>query len=212
MNIDESVLESFKAGIEKDWEKALIFICPAIEATARKTHGKSKVTKEEFKEFLRDRNRIIEAFVGVGLNLDETRFPNTRIETDGGRLITEPDFADIVYHAFRCAGAHGHAIAKEFSFIEAISAEPATWLIGAGDGRIHMPDKVVWALIACVVFAEANNDIETTTALFLTWGGGATGRGDPYRFDIDLWWGCEEILKRFLLRKNLTRVALKFSG
>lgn len=81
-------------------------------------------------------------------------------------------------------------------------------MIHSGEGLIHMPDKTLWALIACVVFCDANSDIATETQLYLTWGGGPTEREPPYRFDIDIFWGSEQQVKRFLRKKNIIRVAM----
>lgn len=210
MKIEDRVIEAMQAGIDRNFIKGMALICPAIEATARKKLGKRKITKDEFKLFLRSNYLIIEAFIGAGLNFDETVFPGICLLTDSGRKIGDPDFADIVYHAFRCSLAHGHELGDEFTFTSSTSQGFSEWLIHVGEGRIHMPDKVLWALISCVVFCNANSDIVTDTDFFLTWGGGPAEREPPYRFDLDIFWGGECLVQKFLKSRNIIRVAMRF--
>lgn len=210
MRIEDRVIEAMQSGIGGSWSKGMALICPAIEATARKYIDKEKVTRKEFKFFLRKNYPIIEAFIGSGLNLDESVFPSISLESDGGRTITDPDFADIVYHAFRCSLAHGHELGDEFEFTSSYSQGTSHWVIDIKEGRIHMPDKVLWSLIACVVFCKANASIATKTSLWLTWGGAPAERDPPYHFDLDVFWGAEDVVRRFLEKKNLIRVAMKF--
>ena len=72
-----------------------------------------------------------------------------------------------------------------------------------------MPDKTVWALIAVVLFCDANKDIVTETQSYLTWGGAnVRGGGEPYRFDVDVFWGAEETVRKFLDQRDRIRVTL----
>ncbi|MEP3122544.1 MULTISPECIES: hypothetical protein [Alphaproteobacteria] len=210
MKIEERVTAALHVAIAGDFFVALDLICPAIEASARKDLGKNSITRNEYKDFLRKYNTIIEAFSGPGINLDETRFPDISIKTDNGKTIERPDFSDLIYHAFRCALAHGHEISDEFVLTEEEDEDKSHWLIGLQNGHIHMPRRVVWALIAVVVFCRANQDITTESNLWLTWTRNSMGRNEPYRFDIDIFWGAEETVRRFLERQNLSRVALNF--
>jgi hypothetical protein len=209
MKIEERVIGAMQAGIEGNWPRGMDLICPAIEATARKRYQKGKVTREEFKNYVRENYPIIEAFIGAGLDLSGTVFPEIKINSDGGRVIQDPDFADVIYHAFRCSLAHGWEVADEFEFTVSPSQGISHWLIHAREGRIHMPDKTLWALIACVVFSEANSDISTETGLWLTWGGAPAAREPPYHFDLDVFWGGEQQVRRFLAKRNLIKVAMK---
>ncbi len=209
MKIEERVINAMLAGIQGNLAMGMDFICPAIEATARKKLSKTKVTREEFKGFIRANSTIIEAFIGAGLNLEETVFPTVSIDNDDGKVLENPDFADIVYHAFRCSLAHGWQISEAFAFTSSSSQGVSEWLIHAGEGRIHMPDKALWALIACVVLCDANADISTETDLWLTWGGAPAERDPPYHFDLDVFWGGEHQVRRFLGKKNIVRVAIK---
>ena len=208
MKIQERVFEAVAAGVSGDFAKGMTLICPAIEATARKKFGVSKIDQKLFKDFLRSYHFILEPFIGAGINLVESRFPQVTLKTDDGKVIKSPDFADIIYHAFRCSTAHGHEIQEEFLFTQSAAQGISLWKIDASAGRINMPDKVLWALIACVVFCKANEDIASTTTQWLTWGGAPVERDPPYQFDIDVFWGGEELVKGFFEKKNLLRVAI----
>jgi len=209
MKIEQRVTEAMVAAIDdKDFSKAMNLICPAIEASARKKLGKTNATGKEFKDFLRSNYFIIEAFIGAGINFDKTRFPNVKIETDDGRSIIAPDLADIVWVAFRCSLQHGHEISEKFAFTASSDQGYSEWEISMDGKFVHMPDKIVWALIACVVFCKANAEIVTDTDLYLTWGAPAVGR--VHRFGLDKSWGAEATLRTFLAKQNLPRVTLDF--
>lgn len=209
MKIEQRVMEAINAGSGGDFAKGMTLICPAIEATARKSLKATSINGKKFKDFLRGYNQILEPFIGAGLNLDETKFPNVSIETDNCKIIESPDFADIIYHAFRCSLAHGHEVSEKFFFTKSLSQGISQWVINSSEGRIHMPDKVLWALTACVVFCEANRDIATESSAFLTWGGAPSAREPAYHFDIDVFWGAEDTVRRFFLKKKLIRVAMR---
>ena len=212
MKIEERVLAAISAAAEKNFSAAMADICPAVEATARKKLCKRNIGRSEYKSFLRNYYFIIEPFIGVGINLAETKFPHLTLDTDGGEVIESPDFAEIIYHAFRCSLAHGHEIDEKFRFTTSPEQGRSYWIFNLEKGRIHMPDKTVWALIAVVIFCDANKDIDTETQSYLTWGGAnVRAGGDPYRFDVDVFWGAEETIRRFLDKCDRIRVDLKLT-
>lgn len=75
------------AASNSDVPMGMSMILPAIETTARKALRKKKVSGSEYKKFLRDQYAIIEAFIGAGLNLEETVFPPIELATDNGRRL-----------------------------------------------------------------------------------------------------------------------------
>ncbi|SDX36807.1 hypothetical protein SAMN05444358_10550 [Ruegeria halocynthiae] len=211
MDTGQRVVEAMAAGIEGDIAKGMSFICPAIEATVRKTLKKSKVSASEYKDFVRENYWVIEPFIGSGMNFEETVFPEITLKTDNGRIIPKPDFADLVYNVFRCSLMHGHEISEEFTFTKSETQGSSVWAISLEDGHIHMPDKVLWALVACVVFNKVNHDIVTKTSLHLSWGGAPVERDPPYRFELDVFWGGESVVRRFLSKREILRVAMKLA-
>lgn len=212
MKVEERVVKSMTAGMAGDYVFAASIICPAIEATARSLLGKSKIGANEYKQFLRQNYWLLERFIGEGIDLSDTVFPDQRMEFDGGRLLVRPDFADIIYHMHRCATAHGHDLSGTFDFLEPAEQGRHKWWIQAASGLIMMPVAVVWALIAVVVFSSANKDVCTRTSLWLTWGDMSTTakKTEPYKFEIDVFWGGEDLVRAFFLKRPAIRVALKF--
>ena len=211
MKIEERVLAAISAAAEKNFSAAMADICPAVEATARTKLRKRTISASEYKKFIRYYYFIIEPLIGAGLNLAETKFKDITLDTDADRVIESPDFAEIIYHAFRCSLAHGHEIDKKFRFTRSPDQGSSIWVCDLKNGRIHMPDKTVWALIGVVVFCDANKDIKTETNSYLTWGGAQVRAGRaPYRFDIDVFWGAEETVRRFFEKRERLRVTLQF--
>lgn len=209
VKIEDRVLLAIDAAVKGDLELALSLICPAIEATARKTFKKSKISGTEYKQYLRNYSWLIEYFSGSGIDLANTKFPNAIVESDDKRVIVDPDFADIVYHIFRCSSAHGHKIPDGFQFIASgVEGMRHTFVDFAGS-TVRFPESILWALVANVVFCSANNDIVTNTSQFLTWGQGANDwRKENYRFDVDVFWGAEEVVKRFFDARTAVKVEL----
>lgn len=192
MTILEHVLKSFKDGLENDFQSALMNACFAIDGSAQKYFLKEKVGRSEYKKFIRDHYWIIEPMLGGGLNLEETKWQNLNIDNGNGEIIKEPDFADIVYHIFRCSNAHGKGIPLNFEFTEDIDGKH-TWRIS--NDYIAMPKKVIWALISVVVFSKVNNNIQTNTGYELTWGSESLGIG-TYKFPLQVYFGEEDVLKK----------------
>jgi hypothetical protein len=144
--------------------------------------------------------------IGAGLNLEETKWRELVIPAHNGNPIPAPDFADIVYHIFRCSHAHGKEIPAGYGFLP-VEDGKSYWQIG--DNSLYMPTRVVWALIAVSVFAEANSDIETNTGHFLTWGSESLGIGIQ-KFLIDESWGKESRLRDYFAKQKIIRVKLEF--
>jgi hypothetical protein len=90
--------------------------------------------------------------MGAGLNLVETRFTNIKL-----RNTASPDLAEIIYEIFRCSHAHGDEVPPNFSVLPSQGGFGSVW--GLGYGELHMPDRVVWALLAVSVFSKVNSII-----------------------------------------------------
>lgn len=211
MEILERVFNCFMFAEQQRYQAGLDAICPALEATARKHLKVSKITQGRFKEFIRQYYWLLERFAGEGLNFEETVFPKVRVKTDDDRVLDEPDLADIIYHVFRCSLAHGHSIGSEYAFVVVDEPGIHRWEIQLNGEQIRMPVSMYWALVALVVFCEANEDIVSNSRCCLTWGGAGTRLGDElYRFDIDVFWGAEKLVRKFFDSRPSIRVALDF--
>lgn len=131
--------------------------------------------------------------MGAGLNLAETRFTNVRV-----RSTASPDFADVIYEIFRCGHAHGDEIPSAFSVLPSMGGFYSEWQFGHGE--LHMPDRVIWALLSVVVLAEVNRNETTTGTYYLSLGN--------ERFPVREWWGRENDFRSVASRYNKVRVKL----
>ena len=175
---------------------ALLHSCTAIDATARALYPSEISNSKRFKRCIREYYWLIEPMIGVGVNLVDTKFTNvTAIRGN-----KQPDFADLVYHLFRCKHAHGEDVPIEYSFV--ISPDPfhSFWEFGANS--VQMPDKVIWALIAVAVFSRVNYRCR--------------GKGGNYRvswgdeiFPIADWWGKEPEIREHAIRWNTQRTEFR---
>lgn len=173
---------------------ALKEITPAIEASACKYLGKSSTTAGDFKKFFREHMEIFKVFCRFPENPDFI-FEGETFVTDRGKEIPNPDMADIVYHAYRCALQHGKAVEENFLFTRTIAEGLGVARIH--DGKIQLPAAVVIGLVGVVVLCPANFDQKTVSSCYLEFPLANRHAGNPYRLDIDLWWGRGEDLREF---------------
>lgn len=208
MDIAERVEEAILAAAAKKWDLALTIICPALEETARRYHGKTKITGNDYKNFLRSKYDILERFSCTGLNMSATRFPNVKVETDEDKVLSDPDTADIIYHCFRNATAHGHKVSEKFVFSRQENANYVGWNFNFDDGRIHFPVNLVWALIAVVIFTRQNADIVSFSGAWLS----LLVDGKEVKFTVGLFWGGEELVRDFFSKHPSPSITMKFSS
>ena len=96
--------------------------------------------------------------MGAGLNLVDTRFSNIKL-----RKTASSDFAEIIYEVFRCSHAHGDEVSPSFKVTISKGEFLSRWTLA--EGELHMPDRVVWALLAVAVFSQVNRGEESTGKL-----------------------------------------------
>lgn len=210
MKIEDRVRFAIEYGSVGEFERAVDAICPAVEASARRLYNVDKISSADYKRFIRGYYFIIEPFSGTGLNMVETTFTGLPVKTDGDRLISNADVADVIYHCYRCAVAHGHAISDDFSFTDARIDGVTEWSLDLSGQRINLPTRIVWALVAAVVFCKANSDVKTASGQYLTYTG--CGTWPEFRMDVDLFWGGEELIRRFFEKFPPIRVAMRHSA
>jgi hypothetical protein len=199
MNVSQQVLIAVEDGVRGTngrSESALLHACLAIDATARLLYP-NKGVGDRYTQCIRDYMWLIEPMMGVGLNLVDTIFENVTIKTSR-REIINPDFADIVYHNFRCHLAHGEEISSNFAVTLTISPSASDWYLGPG--AVHMPDRLIWALLSVAVFSRVHKGVQTTGDHCLTF--------QNHEFLISEWWGREEDVRSLFVSENTTRVTL----
>lgn len=200
MTLEKHVLKTVKDYEEGDLESALMNACFAIDGTARNLYGDT-VGKKEYKDCIQKYIWIIEPMMGSGINLEETIWNNVEVDNGYGKIISNPDLADIIYHIFRCSHAHGKNVSKNYELLPPTVDGKLAWQVGGG--VIRMPTLIIHALLAVSVFSKENNGIKTSGDYFLPLG--------KEKFIIKDWWGKEDDFKLFLSKKipNPTRVKLE---
>lgn len=206
MKIEERVVQAIAQGIAREFNAALSTICPALEATARRKRKKARLSQSEIKNFLREYYWLLEPFSGEGINFETSTFPSMNLVTDNGRRIEKPDVADIIYHVYRCALAHGHEIEPRYQLVPTQEQGLHEWQVALDGKTLRAPEALLWGMIAVVVFCEANRELKTTTNLYLSWGGGTR---PMYRFDIILFWGGEAVVHAFFDKLDRMRVTME---
>jgi hypothetical protein len=91
---------------------------------------------------------------------------------------------------------HGDEVPMSFALTKSESDFGSAWYLA--DNKVHMPDRVVWALLAVAVFSRVNASIKTTGTFYLTLG--------TEQFVISQWWGREDDFRPIADRYNTTRV------
>lgn len=178
-------------------ESALLHACIAIDATSRAMFPHERSVGRRYTQCLRAYYWLLEPMIGGGINLEETRFGN--IESMKAK---EPDLAEIIYEIFRCNHAHGDEVPLQFSLIKTEGPFGSTWLYA--QDRLHMPDRIVWALLAVAVFARANVSQSSTGSYYLTYG--------VTKFVIKDSWGKEDQVRDLFIDAERPRVTMNGLG
>jgi hypothetical protein len=193
MKLSEHVLYAIDDAGAKKFDAALLHACIAIDATSKRLYPSERRAGRRYIKCLRAYYWIIEPMIGAGINLVETRFTNIRL-----RNTASPDLAEVIYVIFRCSHAHGDEVPPNFSVLPSQGGFGSTW--GLGDGELHLPDRVVWALLAISVFSKVNKGERTTGSYYLSLG--------DEQFPISEWWGREDEFRTTAAKYNQTRVKL----
>jgi hypothetical protein len=116
-----------------------------------------------------------------GINLETSTFGNFPIQGN-----PEPTFQDLIYHVIRCNLVHDEGIPLNLEF-----ADSST--ITYTKDHLVLPKKLLWGLLAIVVFCPANANEKTDGGHWLSI--------FENRFVIDDFWG-QEIVARIVYEKH----------
>jgi hypothetical protein len=187
MKLSEQVLCAIDDAEAGKFNAALLHACIAIDTTSKRLYPSEKGVGVRYANCLRRYCWILEPMIGAGLNLVAARFSNIKL-----RKTASPDFAEIIYEVFRCYHAHGDEVPPSFSVTISKGAFLSHWTLT--EGELHMPDRVVWALLAVAVFAEVNRREKSTGNYYLSLG--------TEQFRIFDWWGREDDFRPVAERYN----------
>ena len=191
--IVKSCLAAIEDGSANRFDSAVLRACIALDASSQAHFTTKKSTKTQFKNFVREYYWLLQMMQGGGVDLEKTRFDNAAL-TSNGKAIVNPDFADVIYHAYRCDLVHEGDFRSGFD-VSLSSANSAEWLIA--DNMLVMPSRILWGLVAVCVFAKSNSDLTSSSGHNLTWTANSFGR-PTFTFILQESWGQEDKLRELL--------------
>ena len=198
----DNVTRVFSAQRAGDPEEALLRALLAVAGTSAKLsklHGRVESDRARYVKFLRAYYWVMEPMLGVGLNLQDTRFDN--IPFDRLPHWSPPDIAEVIYEKHRCTRAHGDDVPLS---LELIAGTPGDYQWEVAHNHLRMPTSLIWALTASVVLCHVNHRIRSTGDMHLTLGD--TNRHET--FMVADWWGRESEFRIIAERWNNLRVTM----
>jgi hypothetical protein len=193
MKLAQHVICAIDDATQGKFDSALLHACIAIDATSKQLAPQEKRVRVRYVKCLRDYYWLLEPMIGAGLNLVETKFSNIKL-----KKTATPDLAEVIYEIFRCSHAHGDEVPPEFSVLPSQGNFYSQW--GLAKGELHMPDRVVWALLSVAVFSRVSAHEKSGGSYYLSLG--------DEQFPIADWWGREDDFRPIAARYNQTRVKL----
>ena len=193
MKLSQQVLCAIDDACQGKFDSALLHSCISIDTTSRRLLAKENRVGVRYVQCLRDYYWLIEPMIGAGLNLVETKFTNIQL-----RKNSAPDLAEIIYEILRCSHAHGDEVPPEFSILPSPDPGYTRWELSKG--QIHMPARIVWALLSVAVFSRVNATEESDYTHYLS-------LGDQV-FPISQWWGREDEVRPIAAAFNQTRIKM----
>lgn len=193
MRLSKRVLYAIDDAEAGKMDSALMHACIAVDATAKRLYPEEKGGRARYVRCIRKYYWLIEPMIGAGINLEETTFPNVKLEK-----VRSPDLAEIIYEKYRCYLAHGDEIPAPYMMVSPPGPDQSEWIIGRD--QMNVPDRIIWALLALTVFCHANATERSEGDYFLTLG--------EHRFVIKDWWGREGEFRPIADLYNQVRVKM----
>lgn len=202
MRIERHVVLAIDELERRNLDAALMHSCIALDGTAKKFCGGN--TRKQYKDLIRNHIDIVEEMMCRGVNLSDTIWNNLNVTDGNGKIISAPDFADVVYHIFRCNLVHCDDVPPNYDFT---ASDGLNYRLLIASGKLHLPDRIVAALTAVSVFCPSNKDIVTESEHYLTW---ASDDASPnYKFPIRDNWGQISRFREVVGKYPVPRVTLK---
>lgn len=151
MKISDHIKHSLEACGGRDLNKAMLFVCLAVDGTAKKMYPQIGRVGDRFRKFIVDHLDIIERMYG-GVNLRETVFP---FKDNKGSVGVK--FEDIVYEKIRCNLAYGNELPDGYGVTVRIADGIQHCMIDIEHQSMTLPESVVYALGLPCVLAPINS-------------------------------------------------------
>lgn len=139
-----------------------------------------------------------------GINLVDTRFPLVLPHAKASQ--GKPDIADVIYGIHRCSHGHGEELPSGFELLEDAAGPTRITRMEVEKGKVRLSDRIIFGLIAVVVFSPANKNSVTPKldGYFLKFG------NSPILM-INEWWGqADKFISEILPTDSLPLVTLDF--
>jgi hypothetical protein len=199
MRIAEHIKYSIDACGSHELDKAMLFVCLAVDGTAKKMYPHIKKVGERFRKFIVESLDIIELMHG-GVNLRETVFP---FKDDKGNIGLK--FEEIIYEKFRCNLAHGDELPDGYAVTVKVAEGVQEFFIDIEKQSMTLPESAIYALGLSCVLANVNRDQKI--------GSNSYYYRDPINhYVIDRWWGKVDCAREIMDFENQIRVKMDFSN
>jgi hypothetical protein len=198
MKISDHIKHSLDACDEHDLDKAMLFVCLAVDGTAKKMYPNISSVGTRFRQFILDHIDIIELMFG-GLDLQNTvlPFPNNKGDTIGLK------FEDIIYEKFRCNLAHGNELEEGYGINLKIAERHQCFRIDRKS--MTMPESVIFALGFPCILAPQNADQKIGENRYFYHDG-------INHYVIDRWWGKLICAREIMDFENQIKIKMDFGS
>ena len=203
MKISDSVRKSIIDWEQHELDSAMLHACNAVDGTASKIYP-SLGNNARFTKLLRENYNILGPMGAPGINLIETRFPLELPYTKASQ--GKPDIADVIYGIHRCSHGHGEELPSGFELLEDAAGPARITRMEIEKGKVRLSDRIIFGLIAVVVFSPSNKNLATPEldGFFLT-------LGKSPKLMINDWWGrADKFISDIIPNDPLPSVILDF--
>lgn len=173
-----AVADRVKEAIDKmnlgDPVNALIQVCLAVDATAKREYPKNKVG-ERTKKFLRNNQVFLTAFVKLAVGGDIL----LQLKDKNGEPETKK-LEEVLYKLVRCALVHEASISDRII----ITPDPCFGL--SKDGKFILSRGLIWGMINAVIGSPANSRERAPDNYWISIGG--------QRISLNELWGKKDII------------------
>lgn len=199
MKISDHIKYSLDACDSRELDKAMLFVCLAIDGTAKKAYPTIDKVGERFRKFIVEHLDIIELMFG-GIDLSRTVFP---FKDSKGCVGVK--FEDIVYEKFRCNLAHGNELPDGYDISVKISEGIQQFMIDITGQSMTFPESAIFALGLPCVLSPANADQKIGSNSYHY-------RDQVNHYVVDRWWGKVDCARAIMDFGDQVKVVMDFSN
>ena len=205
MKISDSVRKAINDWEQHELDAAILHACNAVDGTVAKIYP-TLGSNARFTRLLRENHNIFGPMDAPSINLVDTRFPIVLPYAKASH--GKPDIADVIYGIHRCSHGHGEELPSGFELLEDATGPARITHMEIEKGKVRLSDRIIFGLIAVVVFSPVNKELATPKldGYFLAF-------GNLPRLMINEWWGqANKFILEILPNDPLPSVILNFQN